>query len=726
MILSRFLLVLACLALTATAHAAPLKLTRLAPNPMGCSHLLQGQLTADSAEQVMRLVSEQRYSTPVLCLDSPGGSLIEGLQMARFFRSYGVPTRVRDGDSCMSACAVAFMGGTEMAEGAPLDRAIHARARLGFHAPSLSVPDGNYGKSSVDKAYYVAVQGIAEVLGAAHEIAMPINAVETMLRTPAAEFYDIATTGRALDWGVQVEGIPAPTRISPPMWLNGCMNLAGHHRGTGPFLPAGEQYVRPRDGGATVTLGFGTVSSFTCRFEMFGDGNGGFMGWGYVAGRDDLGETAIALNASHFSGWHAVLSDLAGTPPAAPHKGIIPLRRAKQLPCSALNAGVVTNGTCSVDEIAVMQPIGQDKKLGFAFAAAGEIEISGPGDQNTRLQADEWGSFPWDDYAYTPEGEIFCAAGDQRSRLCIAETQTGDFTARIRARCLAQAAAPFQIEGTPGVPIWSINSTAAEEACGTATLFDDATLNATTALARTLYSAGDHQGALALFLAAAKAGNATAQNGTGIAYLYGKGTARDRAEAALWFAKARDQGNPFAYLHSGAMAEQGLGRDISLSDAFAAYETAADLGATGGWVRIGNHHRAKGDFAKAAQYYRMAADQQDGEALAHLAALTFEGHLEGGPSAAAQFYAKAAAAGDRAAAYELSRKLSKGALPADSLPLSADDYLLQAAEAGLSNALVGYSQTALAGGDQDLAREFLLRAADLKHPLAEALLENLN
>ena len=58
--------------------------------------------------------SQDPWRRIVVSLDSPGGSYHEGLDLALAFRKRGLATVVRSGDQCMSACAIAFLGGTAL------------------------------------------------------------------------------------------------------------------------------------------------------------------------------------------------------------------------------------------------------------------------------------------------------------------------------------------------------------------------------------------------------------------------------------------------------------------------------------------------------------------------------------------------------------------------------------------------------------------------------------
>ena len=67
-------------------------------------------------------------------LSSPGGNLLEGIALGQAFRDTGMATSVRRGNACLSACAIAYLGGVRV--GASVDgigRLLEFGASLGFH-----------------------------------------------------------------------------------------------------------------------------------------------------------------------------------------------------------------------------------------------------------------------------------------------------------------------------------------------------------------------------------------------------------------------------------------------------------------------------------------------------------------------------------------------------------------------------------------------------------------
>jgi len=188
-----------------------------------CSFLLEGEIKAGDAEQLSKKfgifyhqVNRTIFNSPVyVCLNSPGGSLLEGVDLAKVIIDLGLATRIPENSVCLSACAIAFMAGSffhpEGDGGSSTVRTMHPTARLGFHAPSLTIPQGQYNEVSVEKAYNVALQAVAAVsdLRATNVIQEFAESIFiTFLRTPSSTFTYIDTVGAATRLGVKISPVP--------------------------------------------------------------------------------------------------------------------------------------------------------------------------------------------------------------------------------------------------------------------------------------------------------------------------------------------------------------------------------------------------------------------------------------------------------------------------------------------------------------------------------------
>lgn len=115
--------------LAAPVGAADLKITRTA---QGNILALSGKIESGDSERLERLLTRTVLLEAVL--ESPGGVMVEGLQIGQLLRRAGVATRVRRGRECASACFLAFLGG-------PL-RLVEPTGRLGVHMHTASMsPD---------------------------------------------------------------------------------------------------------------------------------------------------------------------------------------------------------------------------------------------------------------------------------------------------------------------------------------------------------------------------------------------------------------------------------------------------------------------------------------------------------------------------------------------------------------------------------------------------------
>jgi hypothetical protein len=182
----------------------------------------------------------------VVSLDSPGGSYHEGLDLALAFRRRGLATVVRRGDQCLSACAIAFLGGTALpkdpnpvGEDDPLpdqlpERTLEPGAVLGFHAPYLAVPKDRYEATVVADAYRSAVLGISRLVEIADKLYVVPAELPKLLAPTKDELFaaDDADSVRVLgidydDRSYQMRNKPG---ITKSMIVNGCVNRYYHLR----------------------------------------------------------------------------------------------------------------------------------------------------------------------------------------------------------------------------------------------------------------------------------------------------------------------------------------------------------------------------------------------------------------------------------------------------------------------------------------------------------------
>jgi hypothetical protein len=137
----------------------------------GCNIHLQGDITAGDAERLFSALDEAlstRDEMPsvfsrIVCLDSPGGSLIEAIQIAEeiWFNSRAL-TYIPADAVCHSACALIFMSGSYMAgvgQGILVySRSMHPDASLAFHRPSIRLPTRNMQVEELSEIFDLGIE----------------------------------------------------------------------------------------------------------------------------------------------------------------------------------------------------------------------------------------------------------------------------------------------------------------------------------------------------------------------------------------------------------------------------------------------------------------------------------------------------------------------------------------------------------------------------------------
>jgi hypothetical protein len=202
-------------------------LATLVRNRVRLQKLLNERFQSDSGSLAELWASR----SPVLCLNSNGGSYIEGLKIAEFLLSksesddFQMTTYVEAGSNCFSACALIFLAGKRIDRGGERmpARYVHVGGRVGFHAPYLDpskMDDKQYAKTEISQSYRMAVDGInraIELFNYRIEGGTGINEdgkpwvsgslfVEMLSRGPN-ELFLIDTVGKAGRWGIGLLGI---------------------------------------------------------------------------------------------------------------------------------------------------------------------------------------------------------------------------------------------------------------------------------------------------------------------------------------------------------------------------------------------------------------------------------------------------------------------------------------------------------------------------------------
>ena len=164
------------------------------------------------------------YYDVAISLDSPGGDFAEGLKIANFIYDTGLGTVVQRGNTCASACALAFLGGAQVEEGGPYtDRSLEVGGRLQFHAPY--VDSRNITTDQARLVRQLTDVNIELMRSMTTKFKVPPSMVDILLRNDDQHsLYTVSTIQMVVGLGIHVHGLYRPRSPTLEMAVNLCVN----------------------------------------------------------------------------------------------------------------------------------------------------------------------------------------------------------------------------------------------------------------------------------------------------------------------------------------------------------------------------------------------------------------------------------------------------------------------------------------------------------------------
>ncbi|MCM2456505.1 hypothetical protein HGO37_14025 [Rhizobium sp. CG4] len=163
-----------------------------------CNYLLRGEINEDD----VNLFGTQEVNR--LCLDSSGGSFLGGKALQDLFMTDGIRTYVRRGDQCHSACALAFLGGSEWGDMRHASRTIEPGAVLGFHAPYLALPPGKHDAEELNQAARLMMTIAGEIVADGPNLKTSLSFLTGFILHPSRETKAVATVRDAVMGGIEI------------------------------------------------------------------------------------------------------------------------------------------------------------------------------------------------------------------------------------------------------------------------------------------------------------------------------------------------------------------------------------------------------------------------------------------------------------------------------------------------------------------------------------------
>ena len=173
----------------------------------------------------------------VVSLASPGGHYKTGIALADAFRANIAATVVESGDTCLSACAVAFLGGSAFwptgGIGVFIDRTIEPGAKVGWHSPLFpdevvaSITDGGQAKLALETTR-IGISSMVQVLTKYNVSPLVIDKIIAM---GEGETWNADTAGSLFEVRANLPDFPATSLDIPfdEQLRNACGRLAAYH-----------------------------------------------------------------------------------------------------------------------------------------------------------------------------------------------------------------------------------------------------------------------------------------------------------------------------------------------------------------------------------------------------------------------------------------------------------------------------------------------------------------
>ena len=157
--------------------------------------LATGTVKEDDADRLDRFLSHQpRKRNTAIYLNSPGGSLGGGIRLGEYFKQKRIKAVVEGNETCASACALAFLGGTDAKGNRWMSST--TTSRLGFHA--VRNGDGSRYEDTNDTQ-----RTVGAVLKYGQVVDAPMEIFVRNFQTPSDDMYWFSTN-ELLSLGVKV------------------------------------------------------------------------------------------------------------------------------------------------------------------------------------------------------------------------------------------------------------------------------------------------------------------------------------------------------------------------------------------------------------------------------------------------------------------------------------------------------------------------------------------
>ena len=222
---------------------------------------LSGPIEEGDADRLRVILARLKTTSPpqapgrpfaTIELSSAGGDVYEGLKIGYLLREYSVASVVRAQDLCLSACALAFLGGTLSRAGPTFvpSRSIEIRGQVGFHNFSLNtnsdqVPSTQSSRDGLVVGFGMARGGASALVRYAATMGIDTSFIARLLARSVEQWEYIDVAGTFITLQVCPIGLDRLRTTPVSIATNICNNATA---GFNPVTPLQSRQFSPREG----------------------------------------------------------------------------------------------------------------------------------------------------------------------------------------------------------------------------------------------------------------------------------------------------------------------------------------------------------------------------------------------------------------------------------------------------------------------------------------------
>lgn len=197
-----------------------------------CSMVVKGAITKGDAGKIDALLAKWQERQPrahyegkyrgldyVVCISGDSGDYHEGIKIAEVFAKHVVVTSVPVGGACLSACAIAFMGGRDCCVElgrTMVKRHLSLNSILGLGAPTLKPGKEFYSSKEISETFSQSLDVLTALQNKSEDLGISTSIINTLISHRNGNYFLIKP-----DPGYRHNFLNAEGEVFQNIWLPG-------------------------------------------------------------------------------------------------------------------------------------------------------------------------------------------------------------------------------------------------------------------------------------------------------------------------------------------------------------------------------------------------------------------------------------------------------------------------------------------------------------------------